>query len=127
MDVLHLPGTLWNMKANLPAARQAQTVNAVVATLSQCLDLDAGGLILELRASEEASHRSASPATETEEPLAARDPAEEEMIDEEEPLKEKSKAGKATKADSDFSDLLPVSNTCRSVGTKLNSFLTCSI
>ncbi|XP_004067491.1 HEAT repeat-containing protein 3 isoform X1 [Oryzias latipes] len=100
-------GTLWNMKANLPAARQAQTVNAVVATLSQCLDLDAGGLILELRASEEASHRSASPATETEEPLAARDPAEEEMIDEEEPLKEKSKAGKATKADSDFSDLLP--------------------
>uniref|UniRef100_A0A8C7ZXV2 HEAT repeat containing 3 n=1 Tax=Oryzias sinensis TaxID=183150 RepID=A0A8C7ZXV2_9TELE len=100
-------GTLWNMKASLPAARQAQTVNAVVATLSQCLDLDAGVLIFELRASEEASHRSASPATETEEPLAARDPAEEEMIDEEELLKEKSKAGKATKADDDFSDLLP--------------------
>ncbi|RVE74815.1 hypothetical protein OJAV_G00025780 [Oryzias javanicus] len=100
-------GTLWNMKASLPAARQAQTLSAVVATLSQCLDLDPGVLIPELRASEEASHKCASPAaTEAEEP-AARDPAEEEMIEEEEALKEKSRNGKVTKADNDFSDLLP--------------------
>uniref|UniRef100_A0A667ZQZ1 HEAT repeat containing 3 n=1 Tax=Myripristis murdjan TaxID=586833 RepID=A0A667ZQZ1_9TELE len=71
-------GTVWNMKSSLPAARQAQTLNAVAAILSKSLDLDAGTLIPELRQAEEA----------------------------EEPVRHK-RNGKALKMDNDFTDLLP--------------------
>uniref|UniRef100_A0AAX7UNQ3 SYO1-like TPR repeats domain-containing protein n=1 Tax=Astatotilapia calliptera TaxID=8154 RepID=A0AAX7UNQ3_ASTCA len=98
-------GTLWNMKSSLPAARQAETVNAVVATLSQCLDLDAGMLIPELRQAEELRHRNA-PAVSDIEGQAPEELAEEEMIEEEEAPKQK-RNGKAAKVDNDFSDLLP--------------------
>ncbi|XP_044027443.1 HEAT repeat-containing protein 3 isoform X1 [Siniperca chuatsi] len=98
-------GTLWNMKASLPAARQAQTLNAVVATLSQCLDLDPGTLIPELRQAEEVRHRNTPAAPDIEDP-AAGELAVEEMDEEEEAPKHK-KNGKAVRADNDFSDLLP--------------------
>ena len=96
------------MKASLPAARQAQTLSAVVATLSRCLDLDAGVLIPELRKAEEARQRKSSspPATDAGE-QAAGEPAEEEM-DEEDGAPKNKRNGKAAK-DNDFSDLLPVS------------------
>uniref|UniRef100_A0AAX7T0S3 SYO1-like TPR repeats domain-containing protein n=1 Tax=Astatotilapia calliptera TaxID=8154 RepID=A0AAX7T0S3_ASTCA len=84
-------GTLWNMKSSLPAARQAETVNAVVATLSQCLDLDAGMLIPELRQAEELRHRNAPAVSDIE------GQAPEEL----------KRNGKAAKVDNDFSDLLP--------------------
>lgn len=100
-------GTLWNTKASLPAARQAQTLNAVVATLSQCLGLDAGTLIPELRRAEEARHRKAPAVTDVED-QAAGELAVEEMNEEEEAPKQK-RNGKSVKADNDFSDLLPVS------------------
>ncbi|XP_015236184.1 PREDICTED: HEAT repeat-containing protein 3 [Cyprinodon variegatus] len=96
-------GTLWNVKTSLPAAQQAQTLNAVVATLSQCLDLDTGVLIPELRRAEEAHSRNTTPATDTE-PQA--EPVEEEMDREEEAPMEK-KNGKTQKVDGDFADLLP--------------------
>lgn len=102
-----LSGTLWNMKTSLLAARQAQTLNAVVATLSQCLDLDAGVLIPELRRAEEANHRNTAPVAEAEQAEAAAEPAEEEMDEEDAPMKKKN--GKTIKVDTDFSDLLPVS------------------
>ncbi|XP_027870897.1 HEAT repeat-containing protein 3 [Xiphophorus couchianus] len=98
-------GTLWNMKTSLLAARQAQTLNAVVATLSQCLDLDAGVLIPELRRAEEANHRNTAPVAEAEQAEAAAEPAEEEMDEEDAPMKKKN--GKTIKVDTDFSDLLP--------------------
>uniref|UniRef100_A0A673XYB6 HEAT repeat containing 3 n=1 Tax=Salmo trutta TaxID=8032 RepID=A0A673XYB6_SALTR len=41
-------GSVWNLKSSLPTARQAQTLNALMATLSQCLELDAGTLIPQL-------------------------------------------------------------------------------
>uniref|UniRef100_A0A665VJ17 SYO1-like TPR repeats domain-containing protein n=1 Tax=Echeneis naucrates TaxID=173247 RepID=A0A665VJ17_ECHNA len=88
-------GTLWNLKASLPAARQAQTLGAVVATLSQCLALDAGTIIPEN-----------APAVTDGEDAAAAEPAMEEMDEEEEEPKQK-KNGKAVKVDNDFSDLLP--------------------
>lgn len=98
-------GTLWNMKGSLPVARQAQTVNAVVTILSQCLDLDAGTLIPELRQAEEVRHRNtaASPDVEGQ---AAGELVVEEMNEEEEAPKHK-RNGKAVRADNDFSDLLP--------------------
>ncbi|XP_074523388.1 HEAT repeat-containing protein 3 [Halichoeres trimaculatus] len=96
-------GTLWNMKGSLPAARQAQTLNAVVATLSQCLDLDSGTMIPELRQAEEVRVRNTPALAEAEE-QAAGELLEEEM--EEEGPKHK-RNGKAVKADYDFSDLLP--------------------
>lgn len=94
-------GTLWNMKGSLPAARQAETLNAVVATLSQCLDLDAGMLIPELRQAEELRHKNAPAVSDAPEEFA-----EEQMIEEEEAPKQK-RNGKAVKVDNDFSDLLP--------------------
>ncbi|XP_061567096.1 HEAT repeat-containing protein 3 [Cololabis saira] len=98
-------GTLWNSKGSLPAARQAQTLNAVVAALSQCLDLDAGLLIPELREAEEVRQRKSPPAADVEE-QAAGGFAEEEMDEEEEAPKNK-RNGKAAASDNDLSDLLP--------------------
>lgn len=98
-------GTLWNLKGSLPAARQAQTVNAVVATLSQCLDLDAGVQIPELRQAEEVRHRDAPAAADVED-QAAGEIAQEEMDEEEEGPKQR-RNGKAARGDNDFSDLLP--------------------
>lgn len=98
-------GTLWNVKGSLPAARQAQTLSAAVATLSQCLDLDAGTLIPELRQAEEARHSNAPAVTDMDD-QAARELAVEEMDDDEEAPKHK-RNGKAARVDNDFSDLLP--------------------
>lgn len=95
------------MKGSLPAVRQAQTLNAVVATLSQCLDLDAGTIIPELRQAEEVRHRNALAVTGTEDQTAGELAVEE--IDEEEAPQQK-RNGKSMKADNDFSDLLPVSS-----------------
>lgn len=97
-------GALWNMKGNLPAARQAQTINAVVATLSQCLDVDTGTLIPELRQAEEARHRNTPAAADIE---AAGELAVEEMEEEEEEAPKHKRNGKAARVDNDFSDLLP--------------------
>ncbi|XP_036952045.1 HEAT repeat-containing protein 3 [Acanthopagrus latus] len=96
-------GTLWNMKGSLPAARQAQTLNAVVANLSKCLDLDSGTLIPELRQAEEVRHRNAPAAPDVEEQAVEEMGQEEE---EEEAPKHK-RNGKSAKVDNDFSDLLP--------------------
>ncbi|KAE8297354.1 HEAT repeat-containing protein 3 [Larimichthys crocea] len=101
-------GTLWNMKASLPAAHQAQTLNAVVATLSRCLDLDTGTLIPELRQAEVIRHRNTPAASDTEEqaPVVVEEMDGEEEEEEEEGPKHR-KNGKAVRADNDFSDLLP--------------------
>uniref|UniRef100_A0A3Q3L055 HEAT repeat containing 3 n=1 Tax=Mastacembelus armatus TaxID=205130 RepID=A0A3Q3L055_9TELE len=98
-------GTLWNMKGSLPAARQAQTINAIVATLSQCLDLDSGSLIIELRQAEEVRHRNTPPVSDIEGQAIAEIPVEE--MDEEEEAPKKKQNVKAVKADNDLSDLLP--------------------
>uniref|UniRef100_A0A1A8KGE5 HEAT repeat containing 3 n=1 Tax=Nothobranchius kuhntae TaxID=321403 RepID=A0A1A8KGE5_NOTKU len=97
-------GTLWNMKSSIPAARQSQTLDAVVATLSRCLDLDAGVLIPELRWAEEANQRDAVPDVKEQ---VAGDLAEEEMDEEEKEGPKKAGNGKTVKIDTDFSDLLP--------------------
>uniref|UniRef100_A0A1A7YAF7 HEAT repeat containing 3 n=1 Tax=Iconisemion striatum TaxID=60296 RepID=A0A1A7YAF7_9TELE len=98
-------GTLWNMKSSIPVARQSQTLGAVVATLSHCLDLDAGVLIPELRQAEEANQRDAAAVPDVKE-QASGELAEEEMDEEEEgPIK--TGKGKPVKVDADFSDLLP--------------------
>ncbi|XP_059215292.1 HEAT repeat-containing protein 3 [Centropristis striata] len=99
-------GTLWNMKGSLPAARQAQTLNAAVATLSQCLDLDPGTLIPELRGAEELRHKNA-PAGAEHEDHAAGDLAVAEMDEEDEEEPKHKRNGKAARVDNDFSDLLP--------------------
>ncbi|KAG7242571.1 hypothetical protein INR49_020284 [Caranx melampygus] len=99
-------GTLWNLKGSLPAARQAQTLSAVVATLSQCLALDAGTLIPELKQAEEVRHKNTPPVTDVE-AQAAGGLAVEEMDEEEEEGPRQKKNGKAVKVDNDVSDLLP--------------------
>ncbi|XP_034536328.1 HEAT repeat-containing protein 3 [Notolabrus celidotus] len=98
-------GTLWNMKGSLPAARQAQTLSAVVATLSKCLDLDSGTLIPELRQAEEVRIKNKPDSADSVE-QAAGGLVEEEMDEEEEAPKHK-RNGKSARGDTDFSDLLP--------------------
>lgn len=93
------------MKVSIPGGRQAQTLNAVVATLSQCLDLDSGTLILELKQAEEARHTNKAAPAGLEEECLGEHPVE--MDNEEEALKFE-KNGGVVRAD-DFSDLLPVS------------------
>ncbi|KAJ8394910.1 hypothetical protein AAFF_G00040330 [Aldrovandia affinis] len=45
-------GSVWNMKSCLPSDRQAQTLSALVATLSQSLEQDSGTLIPALKEAE---------------------------------------------------------------------------
>uniref|UniRef100_A0A8C7TY43 HEAT repeat containing 3 n=1 Tax=Oncorhynchus mykiss TaxID=8022 RepID=A0A8C7TY43_ONCMY len=97
-------GSVWNLKSSLPTARQAQTLNALMATLSQCLELDAGTLIPQLRQAEVARSATASEAGNMEDhQAAAGNMAVEEM---EEGVGPRTN-GKANKIDKDFSDLLP--------------------
>uniref|UniRef100_G3PWV6 HEAT repeat containing 3 n=1 Tax=Gasterosteus aculeatus aculeatus TaxID=481459 RepID=G3PWV6_GASAC len=98
-------GTLWNVKGSLPAARQAQTLNAVVATLSKCLDLDAGTLIPELRQAEEVRHRNAPTGANSEDQAVVEMDEQQEEEEEEGPKRKRN--GKAVRVDNDFSDLLP--------------------
>lgn len=113
-------GTLWNMKASLPVARQAQTISAVVATLSSCLDMDAGTLIPELKQAEEDRLSKTAAASGTEEQAAAE--LHEEVMEDEEEAPPSKKNGKAAKTDNDFSDLLPVScPTVECYGNPTNS------
>ncbi|KAM8893925.1 HEAT repeat-containing protein 3 [Spinachia spinachia] len=100
-------GTLWNVKGSLPAARQAQTLNAVVATLSKCLDLDPGTLIPELRRAEEVRHRSAPAAADSEDQAVVEMDEEAEEAKEEAAAPKHKRNGKAVRVDNDFSDLLP--------------------
>uniref|UniRef100_A0A673XYA2 HEAT repeat containing 3 n=1 Tax=Salmo trutta TaxID=8032 RepID=A0A673XYA2_SALTR len=100
-------GSVWNLKSSLPTARQAQTLNALMATLSQCLELDAGTLIPQLRQAEVAQSATASEAGNMEDhQAAAGNMAVEEMDDDEEEGVGPRTNGKATKIDKDFSDLL---------------------
>ncbi|XP_061670680.1 HEAT repeat-containing protein 3 isoform X2 [Syngnathoides biaculeatus] len=94
-------GTLWNMNGSLPAARQAQTLTAVLATLSQCLDVDAGELIPQLRRAEETRLHDASSVS-VMDVHASTKPAAEEMG--EEGAVQHVKNGYSG---DDFSDLLP--------------------
>ncbi|XP_071237600.1 HEAT repeat-containing protein 3-like [Salvelinus alpinus] len=101
-------GSVWNLKSSLPTARQAQTLNALMATLSQCLELDAGTLIPQLRQAEVARSATASEAGNVDDHQAAvGNMAVEEMDDDEEEGVGLRRNGKATKMDKDFSDLLP--------------------
>uniref|UniRef100_A0A4W5KGL0 HEAT repeat containing 3 n=1 Tax=Hucho hucho TaxID=62062 RepID=A0A4W5KGL0_9TELE len=103
-------GSVWNLKSSLPTARQAQTLNALMATLSQCLELDAGTLIPQLRQAEVTQSATDSEAGNMEDhQAAAGNMAVEEMEDDEEEGVGPRTNGKATKIDKDFSDLLPVS------------------
>ncbi|XP_029497604.1 HEAT repeat-containing protein 3-like [Oncorhynchus nerka] len=99
-------GSVWNLKSSLPTAHQAQTLTALMATLSQCLELDAGTLIPQLRQAEVARSATASEAGNMEDHQAAAGnmPVEEMEDDEGVGLR---RNGKATKIDKDFSDLLP--------------------
>uniref|UniRef100_A0A8C5B4D7 HEAT repeat containing 3 n=1 Tax=Gadus morhua TaxID=8049 RepID=A0A8C5B4D7_GADMO len=101
-------GVMWNLKSSLPAARQAQTLSAVAATLAQCLALDAGVLLPQLRAAEEARFAGAAAETVSADQAggASKFLEMEEMEEEEEAAPPKKNGKKAVK-DTDFSDLLP--------------------
>lgn len=96
------------MKGSLPAARQAETLGAVVATLSQCLDLDPGTIIPDLRKAEEVRDRNTPAVTDTDVQTAGQIAVEE--LDEAVAAPNEKTNGKSAKADNDISDLLPVSS-----------------
>lgn len=98
-------GTLWNMKSSLPASHQAQLLSTVVATLSKCLDADAGAIIPKLRQAEDDRHQNAPfiPGGENEN---SRDINVDEMEEGCEPPNPK-RNGKGSINDNDVSDLMP--------------------
>ncbi|XP_035624858.2 HEAT repeat-containing protein 3-like [Oncorhynchus keta] len=102
-------GSVWNLKSSLPTARQAQTLTALMATLSQCLELDAGTLIPQLRQAEVARSATASEAGNMEDHQADAGNMAVEEMDAEDGVGPRTN-GKATKIDKDFSDLLPRGN-----------------
>ena len=106
---------MWNLKSSLPAARQAHTLSAVVATLSQCLALDAGVLIPKLREEEEAHYASGEASADTGS-QAVEGAADTVEMEEEEAVEDEGEKGAGHKTnknravkDNDFTDLLPVS------------------
>lgn len=79
----------------------------MVSTLSQCLDLDSGTLILELKQAEETRYTNTASPAGLEEKCFGAHPLED--IDEEDEAQKLKKNESAVRADNDFSDLLPVS------------------
>ncbi|KAL2077037.1 hypothetical protein ACEWY4_026541 [Coilia grayii] len=107
-------GSLWNLKGSIPAARQAQTLSALVATLSASLDLDAGALIQQLQSAEaerlaseiavaEGNGAQGLDGLEEEQHQHSANGGEEQMEEEEERVN----GGQKGQKDKDFSDLLP--------------------
>lgn len=111
-----LSGTIWNLKGCFSSARQAEALSAVVATLSQCLSLDAGAVISDLwraEASRLASNSTAEPNSAHTEEQPAGGAVEEEDMEEgdgEVKMNGKKKNGKQGKLDKDVSAFLPVSS-----------------
>ncbi|XP_069037404.1 HEAT repeat-containing protein 3 [Lepisosteus oculatus] len=94
-------GSVWNMKSALPSAQQAQTLNAIIATLSASLELDSGQHILKLQEAEARRRKGTTDGGEMDMQVP-QSPTEEEM-EEEELMKKKKPAWKKD----DISDLLP--------------------
>ncbi|KAJ3593620.1 hypothetical protein NHX12_005954 [Muraenolepis orangiensis] len=101
-------GTMWNLKSSLSAARQAHTLSAVAATLSQCLALDTGVLIPQLREAEKARYALgvAAPSVDTGSQRVGGGTDMVAMEEEEEEGAGHKRNGKRPVKD-DFSDLLP--------------------
>ncbi|XP_076148033.1 HEAT repeat-containing protein 3 [Alosa pseudoharengus] len=109
-------GSLWNLKNSIPAGRQAQTLSALVATLSASLDLDAGALIPDLLQAEVARLAIAADTSDTAGAQGAEEEdrhhhhqanGREEVEMEEEMEEERMNGGKTGNQDKDISDLLP--------------------
>ncbi|XP_012674923.1 HEAT repeat-containing protein 3 isoform X2 [Clupea harengus] len=107
-------GSLWNLKNSIPVGRQAQTLSALVATLSASLDLDGAALIPDLlqaeaaRHANDAAHAGDQRAESPEEHHHLANGAEEEMEEmEEEEGEERVNGGHTARKNKDFSDLLP--------------------
>uniref|UniRef100_A0AAY4BU35 SYO1-like TPR repeats domain-containing protein n=1 Tax=Denticeps clupeoides TaxID=299321 RepID=A0AAY4BU35_9TELE len=96
-------GVVWNVKASLPAAQHAQTLGALVATLSRSLELDAGRLVPELLQAEAARFATGGGSA------AATEGMEEHMPegDGEVHLNGLGRSRKTSGKEDDFSDLLP--------------------
>ncbi|KAL8194949.1 UNVERIFIED_CONTAM: HEAT repeat-containing protein 3 [Gekko kuhli] len=93
-------GVLWNIKSTLPSGSQASTVNAILKTLSECLAVDAGEVVIRMKEEE------------TERLKTLEEPGTEEnggslVVNEDEEMEETPK--KPTKGKIDVSDLLPSS------------------
>ncbi|XP_028812320.1 HEAT repeat-containing protein 3 isoform X2 [Denticeps clupeoides] len=110
-------GVVWNVKASLPAAQHAQTLGALVATLSRSLELDAGRLVPELLQAEAARFATGGGSAAATEGMEEHMPADrgvgagtEEELEEgdgEVHLNGLGRSRKTSGKEDDFSDLLP--------------------
>ncbi|XP_077567848.1 HEAT repeat-containing protein 3 [Stigmatopora nigra] len=94
-------GVVWNIQGSLPAARQAHFLAGVLEIISQCLDVDAGELILHLR-SAEGDRFQTTPTAVGMDTQAAGEPLVEKMDEE-----GGAKCAKNGESEEDFSDFLP--------------------
>ncbi|MBN3311043.1 HEAT3 protein, partial [Amia calva] len=96
-----IAGSVWNLKGALPSGQQAQTLNALIATLTASLELDSGQVIIELQEAEARQRTEAVDGT-----VAGEQVVVEEMEEEEKGLRN----GNVPMRSDDLSDLLPVEN-----------------
>uniref|UniRef100_A0A670K0N9 HEAT repeat containing 3 n=1 Tax=Podarcis muralis TaxID=64176 RepID=A0A670K0N9_PODMU len=94
-------GVTWNIRNTLPSGSQASTMNAILKIFSECLSIDAGEMIIQMKEAEvERLKSSAEP--EAEGNLGDGDIS---ILNNDEEMEETPKG--ATKQESDISDLLP--------------------
>ncbi|XP_048371779.1 HEAT repeat-containing protein 3 [Sphaerodactylus townsendi] len=94
-------GIIWNIKSTVPSGSQAGTVNAILKTLSECLEPDAGEAVIRLK-EEETERLKTSPELGVEGSVDDRGSSE---VNEDEAMEET--PPKNTKGNNDISDLLP--------------------
>lgn len=46
------PGTIWNLKDIIPSKSQAEIINAILKTLSEVLEVDAGEVVIRMKEAE---------------------------------------------------------------------------
>nr|XP_056718667.1 HEAT repeat-containing protein 3 [Euleptes europaea] len=97
-------GVLWNIKSTIPSGSQAGTVNAILKTLSECLVVDAGEVVIRMK--EEETERLKTSAELGMEGSVGDGGSV--VVNEDEPMEET--PPKNTKGKNDISDLLPCSN-----------------
>ncbi|XP_066493781.1 HEAT repeat-containing protein 3 [Tiliqua scincoides] len=94
-------GVIWNIKSTLPAGSQAETVNAILKIFSECLAVDAGEMVIQMKKAE-TERLKTSAEQEAEENM---DDQHSSVLNEDEEMEESQKG--TAKRKNDISDFLP--------------------
>ncbi|XP_029464368.1 HEAT repeat-containing protein 3 isoform X2 [Rhinatrema bivittatum] len=99
-------GAVWNLKDIVPVSSQAETINAILKIFSETLAVDAGQVIVQMKA-DEAQRLKAAAEPETKDDPAA---VEDARANDDDEMEQTTKKEKGKHKNSDISDLLPLRN-----------------